>query len=184
MATDRRVTSHSALTGGGTATGDLFEVVDVSDTTDAATGTNKKITRAELALAMVAAGLLSAAADGALTDGVDIAVGSTTGTKIGTATTQKLGFYNATPVVQPSAYTQTYATADKTHAAPTAAALTVADGAGTNDNTIGAITGDASVIAAVQELADEINKLVADVADTKQLVNSVIDDLQALGLLA
>jgi hypothetical protein len=62
--------------------------------------------------------------------------------------------------------------------------LTVADGAGTNDNTIGAITADASVIAAVQEIADEINKLVADVADVKQVVNSIIDDLQALGIVA
>jgi hypothetical protein len=35
-------------------------------------------------------------------DGKDIAVGTTTGTKIGTATSQKLGFYNATPVVQRS----------------------------------------------------------------------------------
>jgi hypothetical protein len=33
----------------------------------------------------------------------DIAVGTTTGTKIGTATTQKLGFFNKTPVVQPVA---------------------------------------------------------------------------------
>jgi hypothetical protein len=31
---------------------------------------------------------------------VDIVLGTTTGTKIGTATTQKLGFYAATPVVQ------------------------------------------------------------------------------------
>jgi len=34
---------------------------------------------------------------------VNIAAGTTTGTKIGTATTQKLGFYNATPVAQPAA---------------------------------------------------------------------------------
>lgn len=33
-------------------------------------------------------------------EGVNVVVGTTTGTKIGTATTQKLGFYNATPVVQ------------------------------------------------------------------------------------
>lgn len=38
-------------------------------------------------------------------------------------------------------------------------ALTVADGTGTNDGTIGAITADASVIAAVQELAAKINTL-------------------------
>lgn len=35
-----------------------------------------------------------------MTDAKDIAVGSTTGTKIGTAASQKLGFFNATPVVQ------------------------------------------------------------------------------------
>ena len=81
------------------------------------------------------------------------------------------------------AYTQTYATADRTHANPTAVTLTVADGAGTNDGAIGAITGDASVIAAVQELAAATNALIVDVADVKQLVNSLIDDLQALGLV-
>lgn len=35
----------------------------------------------------------------------NIALGTTTGTKIGTATTQKIGFYNATPVVQQLATT-------------------------------------------------------------------------------
>ncbi len=38
-----------------------------------------------------------------LSDGVDISVGTTTGTKIGTATSQLLGFYNKTPVDQPAA---------------------------------------------------------------------------------
>lgn len=38
--------------------------------------------------------------------------------------------------------------------------LTVADGVGTNDGTIGAITADASVIAAVQELAAKINEIL------------------------
>jgi hypothetical protein len=36
-------------------------------------------------------------------DGVNLVLGTTTGTKVGTATTQKLGFYNATPVIQPTA---------------------------------------------------------------------------------
>lgn len=36
-------------------------------------------------------------------DGVNIALKATTGTKIGTASTQKIGFFNATPVVQVSA---------------------------------------------------------------------------------
>lgn len=100
----------------------------------------------------------------------------------GDGTNTEIGFYGVTPVARPSAYTQTYSTADKTHANFTAADLTVADGAGTNDATIGAITADASVIAAVQELADQHNKLKADLADLKQFVNSLVDDLQSLGL--
>ena len=36
-------------------------------------------------------------------DGANLALGTTTGTKIGTATTQKIGFFNATPVDQPAA---------------------------------------------------------------------------------
>ncbi len=39
-------------------------------------------------------------AGGTLADGANVALGTTTGTKIGTATSQKLGFFNATPVVQ------------------------------------------------------------------------------------
>lgn len=37
-----------------------------------------------------------------LADAVNIVFNSTTGTKIGTATTQKLAFYNSTPIVQPT----------------------------------------------------------------------------------
>jgi hypothetical protein len=46
------ISSLTALTGANTAAGDLFEVVDVSDTTLAATGTNKKITRTDMAQAL------------------------------------------------------------------------------------------------------------------------------------
>jgi hypothetical protein len=48
---------------------------------------------------------LSISATGLFTiaDALNIAVGTTTGTKIGTGTTQKLAFWNATPVVQPTA---------------------------------------------------------------------------------
>ena len=37
-----------------------------------------------------------------IADAKNVALNTTTGTKIGTATTQKLGFFNATPVVQPA----------------------------------------------------------------------------------
>lgn len=87
------------------------------------------------------------------------------------------------PIVKQSAYTQTFSTADKTIANATAAVLTVTDGAGTNNGTIDAITADASVIAAVQELADQINKLIADGADLRQGLTAVIDDLQAANVV-
>jgi hypothetical protein len=35
-------------------------------------------------------------------DGVDLAVGTSTGTKFGTSTTQKIGFFNSTPIVKPT----------------------------------------------------------------------------------
>lgn len=47
-----------------------------------------------------------------LSDGVDITLGNTTGTKIGTSTSSKLGFYNATPVVRQSAVTTVQGIAD------------------------------------------------------------------------
>ena len=37
-----------------------------------------------------------------MTDEKNIVLNATTGSKIGTAATQKLGFFNATPIVQPS----------------------------------------------------------------------------------
>lgn len=45
----------------------------------------------------------SAALTLSLTDGAGINTGTTTGLKVGTATSQKLGFFNNTPVVQPTA---------------------------------------------------------------------------------
>jgi len=41
-----------------------------------------------------------------LSDAINLALGTTTGTKIGTAVTQKLGFWDKTPVVQPAAANQ------------------------------------------------------------------------------
>jgi hypothetical protein len=130
------------------------------------------------------------AGDFTFADGVDFIVGSTNGTKFATATTQKIGFYNATPIVRPSAYTQTFATADKTMAARTAAALTNNTG-GTVSTTLAAITAGATytqadmlaVKNALASLADQVNKIRTDDLDTANVVNSIVDDLQALGLV-
>lgn len=50
-------------------------------------------------------GALSLSADVTLAEGVDVALGTVTGSMIGTATTQRLGFYGSAPVVKPAALT-------------------------------------------------------------------------------
>jgi len=102
----------------------------------------------------------------------------------------KIGFYNTTPAARPAAYTQTYATADRTIAARTAAAITNNTG-GTVSTTFAAITAGAAyaqadmtaVKNALASIADQFNKLRNDHLDTTQGLNSVIDDGQTLGLL-
>lgn len=79
-------------------------------------------------------------------------------------------------IILPSAYTQTYATADKTHANFTSANL--ATTAATNIAPWGFDNQ-----AQAEDIATQFNLLRADVADLKQLVNSVIDDMQTLGIL-
>lgn len=53
---DTKITGLGAQTGAGAAVGDLFVTVDISDTSMAATGTDKKITLAELIAAVAARG--------------------------------------------------------------------------------------------------------------------------------
>lgn len=84
----------------------------------AATPIVQPVTTTDIKVALVNLGLLAsgasplnlgsaALASGTYTiaDGSNIIVGSTTGTQIATATTQKLGFFGATPIVQPAAAT-------------------------------------------------------------------------------
>jgi len=50
--------------------------------------------------------------DFSIDNGGNIVLGTTTGTKFGTATSQKIGFFNATPIVQPAAVTTVQGIAD------------------------------------------------------------------------
>lgn len=87
-----------------------------------------------------------------------------------------VGFFGIAPVARAGAYTQTFSTADKTHANSTFGAIS--ETAVTQTTPWGFATqaqGDAVSV--------ELNDLGDDVADLKQLVNAIIDDLQAYGLL-
>ncbi len=89
-------------------------------------------------------------AGGTLADAANIALGTTTGTKIGTATTQKIGFFNATPVVQPSGAAQAALTDSTTGTAGT----TLAD--------VGASFTQATLNNNFASLANLLNKLRTD----------------------
>jgi hypothetical protein len=97
----------------------------------------------------------------------DIAVGTTTGTKIGTAAAQKLGFFGVTPVVQQTELTDELTTI--THTAP-----------GTADFAIQnlSLTGYGFVT------EDEGNTVLSVIANLQARVNELETKLVALGFLA
>jgi hypothetical protein len=109
-----------------------------------------------------------------LANAQDIVINATTGTKIGQSGS-KIGFFGLTPVVRPTAITQTYATASATHANVTQLA---APAGGT-----GVAAGGWSTAANRDLAIVSINAARTDIANVKQVLNQVIDQLQALGLL-
>jgi hypothetical protein len=97
----------------------------------------------------------------------DIAVGTTTGTKIGTAAAQKLGFFGVTPVVQQTELTDELTTI--THTAP-----------GTADFAI----QNLSLVGYGFVTEDEGNTVLSVIANLQARVNELETKLVALGLLA
>lgn len=100
-----------------------------------------------------------------------------------------------------STYTQTYSTTSTTHANPTAANLTD-NTTGTANTTLQALTDPADGPLLADDLRDDLvanlipelrnnfadlaasnNALIADVANVKQVLNRLIDDLQLAGLV-
>jgi len=133
-------------------------------------------------------------------DAGNISTDTTTGMQIATSTSQKIAFYGATPIPQPTTYTQTYSASTSTHAARTASALTDSIG-GSVGTTLAAIpdpadspaTADAlrddlvanvlpKIRDALSSLADQVNKGRADAIDSAAVLNQLIDDVQAFGL--
>ena len=124
-------------------------------------------------------------ADVTVGEGKNIVLGTTTGTKIGTSTTQKLGFFNSAPVVKGTAFTQTYNTASHTVAALTGIGVTNSSGGS------GSTVSDAGIVYSQSQtninnfaLADQLNKLTADHAVLIKAFTALVDDLQALGLIS
>lgn len=137
-------------------------------------GTNLKRSDGSNGMTCVAlsgsAGLYSAAS-GTIDSNVTLLASVTWGNSAGAAT---VGFYGVTSVVRPAAYTQTYATATRTHANPTASSVVTT--AATNTLPYGYTQAQAD------SLPVAINALIVDLANLKQVVNSMIDDRQGDGL--
>lgn len=91
-----------------------------------------------------------------LADGYNLAAGSSTGSKIGTSTSQKIGLYGVTPVIQPAAAGQ--------------AAVTL----GNTDGEIGGLTISAAYSQAeVTALRDKTEELADDVRNLSTLLHAV-----------
>jgi hypothetical protein len=106
--------------------------------------------------------------DTGITDAKNIILGTTTGTKIGTATTQKLAFYNSTPVVQATALTTQLTTI--THTAPVTPDYAIQDF--TQVTPFGFVT------------ADEANTVLSVIANLQTRVSELETKLKTYGLLA
>lgn len=91
-----------------------------------------------------------------------------------------------------SAYTQTYATEDRTVAAPTATAHTypasgnlfdaVAADLLINIRTDSVANAVADIVVIVKSLADNLNQVIADDLDNRKSITAIINDLQAAAL--
>lgn len=119
------------------------------------------------------------AAGGTLNDGASFVAGSTSGLKIGTSAAQKIGFWNATPITRPGTYSQGYAASSRSLAAYSAAI--------SSTSFVGLSSGQAaSPYAQVTDLnglrvAYENLRVFAE--NSTQLLNALINDLKAMGLL-
>jgi len=104
-------------------------------------------------------------------DAKDFELNATTGTKIGTATTQKLSLWGVTPIVQPTALTTQLTSI--THTAP-----------GTPDYALQDLIDSSGGSAFGFATKDEGNTLLSVVANLQARVAELETKLQAIGALA
>lgn len=132
--------------------------------------------------------------EGSLTlgDGQNIPLGTATGTKIGTAVAQKLGFWNVTPVIQPVSANQTAVTdntggsvADAIAAVVTdpgaAAAATAVTSAALTTSALGDLVATnngwgASSEANFDSIATKFDQLVTDISAQKSEQDKLVTD--------
>jgi hypothetical protein len=90
-----------------------------------------------------------------------------------------VGFYGVTPIARPAAYTQSYATADRTLAAYSPDAET-SPYTGHDNAQAGTVYAKVADLNALRTAYENLRALTEDLT---QMVNATVDDLQALGLV-
>jgi hypothetical protein len=118
-------------------------------------------------------------AGGTLGDGANLVLGTSAGTQFGTSTTQKLGFWSATPVPRPSPYTQVYSTSTKTLAAYTPMGETTAF-AGIGSGQTGTPYAQVADLNSLRTAYENLRQLTENVA---QVLNALVNDLRSTGLV-
>lgn len=165
----------------------LVELAATPDGTDeliiADNGVTKRITVTNLTNAT-----LGITGTKTVADGVNLAFNATTGTKLGTAVTQKLGFWNATPVVQPAAAGQAAAAAqtqdDVTDSTGGAVSTTLAAIVAPAANATTDLTDDMTAVKnALASIAAQLAKIKADVAAVKTLQDATRTALVDTGIM-
>jgi len=144
----------------------------IDNVSDIATGTISDETNTVSVITITdTSGLITVNQNVTFDDAVDLAFNATTGTKIGTATSQKLSFYNSTPIVQPTALTTVETS------------LTFVN-ENTPDFALASLKLHSDDTGAGFADIDEAQAFVEVVANMQIRVGEIETKLQALGLLA
>lgn len=142
----------------------------------AGASTITSITDARIPWSAINTGTYLPLAGGTMGEAANVALGTTTGSKIGTSAAQKLGFWNATPVIQPASANQA--------AVGTLATVTLTDSTGGSaTTTLGAGITDTVAKDAIASLALEHAHTLTDLTALKTLVNQLRADLVTAGIL-
>lgn len=118
-------------------------------------------------------------AGGTMNDGASLAAGASSGLKIGTSATQKLGFWNAPPVTRPGPYTQAY-TATTRSLAPYTQIPLPGSFTGVSSGQAGSPYANISDLNSLRAANENLRVLTEN---STQLLNALINDLKAMGLI-
>ena len=112
---------------------------------------------------------------GTLGDGANLALGTAAGTRIGTATSQKLGFWNAGPVARPGPYTQSLHGVDPDAWPPTRRSSRARHSPGIATGQAGTPYAQVADLNSLRAAYENLRQFAENIA---QVLNALINDLR------